>query len=122
MRLQSNFIYMVNKGNTLIYCYSITRIILFTLWFWQCLLQNKKTIFNLIVYQANAIQEKIGFPDYIMNDTALDLEHEGVRKTSIIRHKEFCFFQNSEYQNIRISENQRSEYQNSFLIRHDLNF
>jgi len=28
--------------------------------------------------QADAIQEKIGYPDYIMNDTALNLDYEGV--------------------------------------------
>lgn len=30
--------------------------------------------------QAEAIKEKIGYPDYIMNDTALNLDYEGVSK------------------------------------------
>lgn len=29
--------------------------------------------------KADAIQEKIGYPDYIMNDTALNMDYEGVR-------------------------------------------
>lgn len=28
--------------------------------------------------QAEEIKEKIGYPDYIMNDTALNLDYEGV--------------------------------------------
>ncbi len=32
----------------------------------------------LFLCQADAIQEKIGYPDYILNDTALTLDYEGV--------------------------------------------
>ena len=36
------------------------------------------------IFQADSITEKIGYPDYIMNDTALNADYEGVRYSKIL--------------------------------------
>lgn len=45
----------------------------------QSLYQYHLSVCLFFFFQANMIQEKIGFPMYIMNDTLLNKDYEGVR-------------------------------------------
>ncbi len=53
----------------------------------NCILIQVWIVIVFLFSQADAIQEKIGFPDYIMNNTALDLDYEGVGHHSGSRSK-----------------------------------